>query len=188
MTVRLAAMLAGVLALAGCASPPPIQPVDTRAALANNWRLEGRLGIRTDEQSLSGSIRWHHQPDMDDLLLISPLGQGVARIVRDRKGVTLEVPNQPVRQASDVESLTQTVLGYGLPVSGLTWWVQARPAPGRAFESTRDSSMRFEQIRQDGWVINYLQYADDRPALPRKMTVTREGLEIRLVVDTWKLE
>ena len=188
MTVRLAAMLAGMLALAGCASSPPIQPVDTRAALAENWLLEGRLGVRTGEQSLSGSIRWQHQVEADDLLLISPLGQGVARIVRDKSGVMLEVPNEPVRRASDVESLTQTVLGYGLPISGLTWWVQARPAPGRAFESTRDRSTRFEQIRQDGWVINYLQYADDRPTLPRKMTVTREGLEIRLVVDTWKLE
>ena len=185
---RLTFALALGLALGGCASTPPAKPVDTRAALAENWTLEGRLGIKTDEQSLSGRIHWLHRPQTDAVLLISPLGQGVARIVRDQAGVTLEVPNQPPRQAADVESLTQAVLGYSLPVSGLTWWVQARPAPGRDFDATRDSWNRFEQIKQDGWVINYLQYADDAPERPRKLSVSRAGLEIRLVVDTWTNE
>ena len=80
------------------------------------------------------------------------------------------------------------MLGYGLPVSGLVWWVQARPAPDRAFEATHDASGRIAQLKQDGWVIDYLQYADDAPARPRKLSVARDGLEIRLVADTWKGE
>ena len=75
-----------------------------------------------------------------------------------------------------------------LPVSGLTWWVQARPAPGSAFEATHDADGRIAQLKQDGWVIDYLQYADDAPRRPRKLVVTREGLEIRLVADDWQSE
>lgn len=183
---RLSAALVLALTLAGCASVPPVVPVESREALSDNWTMQGRLGIRTDEQSLSGQIRWQHHADLDDVLLTSPLGQGVARIVRDAMGVTLEVPNQAVRRAPDAESLTREVLGYGLPVSGLSWWVQARPVPGRAFEVTRDTYGRFTQLKQDGWVIDYLQYSDDAPLRPRKLVVARSGLEIRLVTDTWQ--
>ncbi|MHB1084099.1 MAG: lipoprotein insertase outer membrane protein LolB [Thiobacillus sp.] len=185
---RLAAVLLLALALGGCVSTPVVPHTEIRAWLSDNWSLQGRIGIRTDDQSLSGQIHWQHRADLDELLMTSPLGQGVARIVRDADGVTLEVPNQPARRAPDTESLTREVLGYGLPVSGLMWWVQARPAPDRVFEVTRDASGRIAQLRQDGWVIDYLQYADDAPARPRKLVVAREGLEIRLVTDTWQAE
>lgn len=186
--VRLTAALAVLLAVGGCASAPAISPADIRAVLTEDWTLQGRIGVRTAEESLSGQIHWKHRIDSDELLMTSPLGQGVARIVRDAEGVMLEVPNQPARRAPDAESLTRAVLGYGLPVSGLAWWVQARPAPDRAFEATRDPSGRLAQLKQDGWVIDYLQYADDVPTRPRKLLVAREGLEIRLVTDTWKGE
>lgn len=186
--MRKTAALALALALGGCASIPPAVPVERHTALAEGWTLQGRIGVQTAEQSLSGHIHWKHRADTDEVLMTSPLGQGVARILRDPEGVTLEVPNQPARRAPDAESLTHAVLGYGLPVSGLAWWVQARPAPDRAFETTRDATGRVAQIKQDGWVIDYLQYADDAPARPRKLLVAREGLEIRLVTDTWKSE
>lgn len=182
---RLTAALAVLLALGGCASIPP---AGIRAELTEDWTLQGRIGIRTNEQSLSGKIHWKHRADTDDVLMTSPLGQGVARIVRDAEGVTLEVPNQPPRRAPDAESLTRAVLGYGLPVAGLAWWVQAHPVPDRAFEATRDASGRLAQLKQDGWVIDYLQYADDAPARPRKLSVARDGLEIRLVTDSLKTE
>lgn len=186
--VRLAAALAIALALSGCASVPLVPPPPAQAARVENWSLQGRIGVRAEEQSLSGQIHWTHRPETDEMLIVSPLGQGVARIVRDSAGVTLEVPNRAPRHAADAESLTRAVLGYGLPLSGLTWWVQARPAPGRAFEATWDASGRIAQLKQDGWVIDYLQYADDAPARPRKLLVVRSGLEIRLVTDNWKDE
>ena len=137
---------------------------------------------------MSGQIRWQHRDGSDELLMTSPLGQGVARIVRDAEGVALEVPGQPVRRAPDADSLTHEALGYVLPVAGLTWWVQARPDPGQAFEATRDAAGRLAQLRQSGWVIDYLQYAADMPERPRKLVVAREGLEIRLVADSWTSE
>lgn len=190
MTLRWLTALAWALALAGCASTPPpsTSPLDLRAALPERWTLQGRIGVKSVDQNLSGNMLWQHRGGADELLLTSPLGQGVARIVRDASGVTLELPNQPARRAADAEELTRAVLGYGLPVAGLGWWVQARPAPGSTFDATRDSRNRFEQIRQDGWTITYLRYADDAPTRPRKLALTREGLEIRLIVDAWTSE
>ncbi len=180
----MAALLA--LALGGCAAIPPAPPAALESPLRANWTLQGRIGVQSGEQSLSGQIHWQHRVESDEVLMTSPLGQGVARIVRDAEGVALEVPNQPTRRAPDAESLTREALGYALPVAGLTWWVQGHPDPGSAFESTQDAGGRIAQLRQHGWVIDYLQYAAD--ARPRRMVVTREGLQIRLVADSWILE
>jgi outer membrane lipoprotein LolB len=174
------------LLLGGCASVSSVPPTVGVPARTANWTLQGRIGVQSSEQNLSGQIHWQHREDRDELLLTSPLGQGVARIVRNGDGVALEMPNQPTRHAPDADTLTREALGYVLPVTGLTWWVQARPAPGSAFEATRDAYGRLTQLKQDGWTIDYLQYAAD--ARPRKLTVAREGLEIRLVADNWQAE
>ena len=182
---RLTAVLLLAL-MAGCATMPPPLPADAVPSLSANWTLQGRIGVQAGEQSLSGQIHWQHSVETDEVLLTSPLGQGVARIVRDADGVALEVPNQPTRRAPDAESLTREALGYTLPVAGLAWWVQARPDPGSPFEATRDAAGRLAQLNQHGWVIDYLQYAAD--GRPRRLAVAREGLQIRLVADSWQAE
>ena len=188
--VRLAVpLLLLALGVGGCASSPStVRLTEMGPPLSANWIFQGRIGIQAGEQSLSGQIHWRHRVDADELLMSSPLGQGVARIERNADGVSLEVPNQPSRHAPDAESLTHEVLGYGLPVSGLAWWMQARPAPDRVFEATHDAAGRIVQLKQDGWVIDYLQYSSDAPRWPRKLVVSREGLEIRLVADNWQSE
>lgn len=175
------------LALSGCATTAPVPSAPVDAQLSASWTLQGRIGIQTDEQSLSGTLHWQHREQSDELLLTSPLGQGVARIVINAEGAVLDMPNQPARYAADAESLTREALGYSLPVAGLVWWVQARPAPGRLFETRLDAAGRLAQLKQDGWVIDY-QYAADASARPRRLVVARDGLEIRLVADSWSVE
>jgi outer membrane lipoprotein LolB len=149
------------------------------------WMLEGRIGVQGEAQTLSGNLQWQHHERADDLLLTSPLGQGVARLVRTAQGVTLEMPNQPARHARDLEALTRDALGVALPVSGLVWWVRAQAMPDREAAIRRDALGRPEQIRQDGWVIDYLHYFDDASARPKKLVAARDALTLRLVVDRW---
>lgn len=172
-----------VLWLAGCATAPA--PVTGAREHATVWTLSGRLGIQTDSQSLSGNLDWRHRPGLDVIVLATPLGQGVARIERRPGEVVLDIPNQPTRRAADAETLMQDALGYSLPLAGLVSWVQARPDPRRPADVTRDAAGRVERIVQDGWTVDYLQYAEDRP---RKLALVRGGLELRLVMDSWQAE
>ncbi|MCA1926045.1 MAG: lipoprotein insertase outer membrane protein LolB [Thiobacillus sp.] len=172
-----------VLWLAGCATAPGPLMVETDRATA--WTLTGRLGIRSDTQSLSGNLDWRHRPELDVIVMATPLGQGVARIERRLGEVVLEMPNQPPRRAPDAETLMQEALGYSLPLTGLVSWVQAQPDSRRPADVTRDGAGRVERIVQDGWTVEYQQYAGGRP---RKLSMVRGALELRLVLDSWQTE
>ena len=178
------------LMLSACATPrvPVATPVVAKLSLDTPWSLQGRIAIKAGENSQSGQLHWQHRLGRESMLLLSPLGQGVARIVSDTGGVTLEIPNKPVRHAPDAESLTREALGVALPLSGLSHWILVRPDPLRPFEQTLDNTGRITQIRQDGWVIDYPQYMSEFDSRPRKLNVAREELEIRLVIDKWELE
>jgi outer membrane lipoprotein LolB len=178
-----------LLALTGCAAVAPrsVAP-PAPMVMVPAWSLQGRISVKTGEESLSGQLQWQHQRDVDILMLASPLGQGVAKIVRDANGVVLEIPGEPARQAPTVEALTEDAMGYALPVAGLVYWVQANADPASRHDITRDDQGRPARISQDGWTIEYLQYFSDNPSQPRKMKLLREDLEIRLVTDTWQPE
>ena len=175
--------------LTACAtSRAPVQVPSPAMTQDTSWALQGRIAIKAGENSQSGQLQWQHRPRHESLLLLSPLGQGVARIVSNADGVTLEIPNKPVRRAPDAESLTREALGVALPLSGMSHWILARPDPRRPHEQNLDAAGRVAQIRQDGWVIDYPQYMSDTDLRPRKLNITRNDLEIRLVIDKWERE
>ena len=169
------------LAFSGCASTPPAGP--PAAGMLQAFTLQGRVSVQYGEESLSGQLNWRADAAGDEVLLSSPLGQGLASISRNETGVTLTRPGEPAVTAGDVEALTQSELGFRLPLSGLRYWIQARPDPARASKVRRNAEGSVEQIAQDGWKIDYLQFHENRP---RKIHVAREGLEIRLVIDEWQ--
>ena len=65
--MRPTAALLLALALGGCASSPPVPPAQRDMPLSSSWTLQGRIGIKTDEQSLSGQIHWQIEHDNGQL-------------------------------------------------------------------------------------------------------------------------
>jgi outer membrane lipoprotein LolB len=174
-------VLLGPLALFGCASTPHSgQPAPE---ISQAFVLQGRVSVRYGTESLSGQLDWQAGTASDEVLLSSPLGQGIANIKRDQGGVSLLRPGQPPVRAESVEMLTEAELGFRLPLSGLRYWVQVRPDPARTSRMHVNASGGVEQIAQDGWKIDYLEFLENRP---RKIHLSREDLEIRLVIDQWR--
>ncbi|HET6757249.1 MAG TPA: lipoprotein insertase outer membrane protein LolB [Burkholderiales bacterium] len=149
------------------------------------FELLGRVAVNSSEQKFSGNLRWMHDAEQDELWFLTPLGQGVAHLVKDAAGVTLKTQEQTYR-AEDVESLTREVLGWGLPLIGLESWVRGVSVPGVPAAIERDDSGRLARVRQDGWEISYLRYSKS-DGLPEKLKVSGRGLEITLVIDDWVL-
>ncbi len=145
--------------------------------------------MKYKDQSSSGSLRWQHEPDRDNITLLSPLGQTVTQITRDANGVTLIDQAHKVHRAANAEILTQDMLGWRLPLSGLSYWVVGQPAPSLPYHADHDAQQHPTQLMQDGWRVNYSAWQTvDGQGLPRKMTLQRDDLEIRLVMDQWILK
>ncbi len=173
------------LLLAGCAAVQE-QPVPA-GPIGDAFYLSGRVSVKYGAEAASGKIVWQHDPANDDLLFSTPLGQGVARIVRRDALVSLTTSDQKVYRAGDVETLTEQVLGWRLPLTGLPDWVRGRAAAGAPAETRLDNSQRLAELRQSGWVVEFLEYksANGPPALLR---LSRQDVEIRLVIDQWRVE
>jgi len=172
--VRSALGFAAAVLLGACAAL-------SEAPLPNGgFELSGRVAVRYGKEALSGRIFWRHSDGADELLITSPLGQGLARVTRARGGFLLVAGDGKEYRAADAESLTEQALGWRLPLAGLADWVQGRPNPGMPSETLGDTGRDF---RQDGWLVAYEDFRDGRPL---RLRLTREGLEIRLIVDQWK--
>ncbi len=178
LRVVLGWLFAAVLA-AGCAELERLGPEGQI-----EFELAGRIAVRYRDESSSGHIAWRHGARHDEMLITTPLGQGVARIVRDGEWVTLRDAEAREYRAVDAEALTEQVLGFRLPLAGLADWVRARAGPGPAQER-RDAAGRIAEIEQAGWKIEYLEWGPDG-RLPARMKLLYPGIELRLAIAEWK--
>jgi len=170
-----------MLLLAACATPGFLFP-----AADVEFELAGRIAVRYRDDAGTGNLAWRHGTRSDELLLTSPLGQGIARIARTGDEVVLTTQDGREFRAADAEALTDQVLGFRLPLLGLADWVRGRATSKPAPEPTgerRDAVGRLIEFEQSGWKIRYLEYAD---ALPSRLTLTFPGLELRLAISDWK--
>src|SRR5687767_4215414 len=71
-------------AASGCAE---LRPLGVREAI--DFELKGRIATRYKEEAASGNIAWRHSGSSDELLITTPVGSSVARIVRNGNEVVL---------------------------------------------------------------------------------------------------
>jgi outer membrane lipoprotein LolB len=175
--VRRFAAALGASLVAACASLPP------PTAEAPAFELAARVAVRYGEQSATGRAEWRHSPAADDLVISNPLGQGLAELTRRGDAYVLMTSDGKRHAAADPETLTESVLGWRLPLAGLPDWVRAQPVAGVPAEARRDGA-RLGELFQSGWKIEYLEYGEN--GLPRRMRLTRDTLDIRLVIEEWR--
>lgn len=182
------ALLAGLWALflGGCAglSPSPVHDAALTRDALEFFTLEARFALRHDARSYSGLLSWRHLPARDEMLLASPLGQGLAEIISDADGARLKGSDGKLHLAADVAALTEPLLGFPLPLERLSAWVRGRGSDAGRVQA--DAGGRPSTLAEDGWLITYT-YADDNPqALPASLLVERQNvLELRLRIDDW---
>lgn len=175
--MRRAAAIALLLLAGACAQLQTSVPED------QVFELTGRIAARQGEESFSGNLTWRHAGSVDELLLTSPLGQGIARIVRERGSVVLTTAEPREYRAPDAESLTEETLGFRLPLAGLADWVRGRPAARGAHRQETFPDGRLRLLEQSGWRIEYLDY---QGGLPSRLRLTYPGVDLRLAISSWK--
>jgi len=178
--------------LSGCAILPSAPAPVARPAQSESmpFALNGRISVTHQEKHDSAGLRWTHQAQTDEILLLAPIGQTAARVYSDtRRGTqhaTLDDGGHHY-QADDAESLMEQVLGWHLPLNGLHHWVLAMADPDSPAQIERDSDGRIKALHQDGWEVRYLKYANAGPdSLPARLHLKHKDLQVILLIDEWE--
>ncbi|MBC8118324.1 MAG: outer membrane lipoprotein LolB [Burkholderiaceae bacterium] len=179
---RFFALVACVTLVSACATTPPT-PADR--SYAGRFSATTALGEQRD--NVSGRFSLETRGAQQVLELASPLGTTVARIEIEPGGARATGAQMREVRGPDADAITEQLLGWPLPVSGLTDWLEARPTPQRHARIERDAG-RVTLIEQDGWTIRFPEYFDST-ARPRRLVLERAALAnapavtLRLVLD-----
>lgn len=181
------------ISLTACKTLPPA-PAPTasweerRAALQQRDRfdLSGRIAVAAAQEGFNAKLKWKQQGQRSNLSLDGPLGVGGVRITSD--GAQLNVINSRGEQL-DSEAARREIearLGFEPPIQSLRFWVQGVPDPSHPADEVLDAEKRLATLRQDGWQVDYSNYSVVAGQwLPSRMTLKREGVRVRLLVDGW---
>jgi outer membrane lipoprotein LolB len=180
---RFAVYASLLLALGGCATLGP--NTEREAGPVEPFELQGRVFARFGTSAFTGTIRWQHELAGDQVWLGGPFGQGAAHIERGAEGATLTTADHQTYHANSVESLTRNGLGWALPLADLGYYVLDKPpvANGEA-RVQRNGQEQIVRVTHDGWNVD-LTRAEPGSAVthPTRIRLSREGVEIRLVID-----
>ena len=195
MISRLLFIILLLLLMTGCSSLPEHTPQQTdwqqrEAQLEKfqQWQMDGRIAIRTEDDSWSGSLKWQQLGQLYDIRFSGPFGQGAINLTGDQYRVVLSSADGDIVGNNGVEQLLHQQLGWHVPISHLQYWVVGRPNPsvdGSVLQF--DQFGRIERLQQDDWEVSYRRYQSYQQLdLPSKIFIENHRLSVRLVIDTWQ--
>ncbi|NNH36416.1 outer membrane lipoprotein LolB [Acinetobacter sp. NIPH 2377] len=172
------------LVLTGCQryTQPQAPSVSQVPEAANNFSLQGKIGVKTPGQSGSAFFTWVQQQDEFDIELSGILGVGKTQISGTPGQVTLNSAKTGLLQADTPEELLERATGWQAPITHLVDWVQAKPATTQA-KISKDGQNRPIQFVEDGWTVD-LSY-NDQAQLPNKLILKQtfeSGQENRITM------
>lgn len=163
-----------LLILTGCQPyTQPQTPVSHIPEAANDFNLQGKIGVKTPVQSGSAFFTWTQQQDEFNIELSGILGVGKTQISGKPGEVSLNSAKTGQIEAQTAEELLERATGWQAPITHLVDWVQAKPATPQA-KINKDDSNRPIQFLEDGWTVN-LSY-DQQATLPNKL-ILKQALE-----------
>lgn len=213
VSLRLPLLACIALLLSACASQMPDQssqlpPIPAAPSIQSQWQeyqqllgslefwnLEGKLGIRTPNDSGSAHLNWKQRPEQFAIHLSGPLGQGSIWIRGDDTQVSLERSGEETLYATTPEQLMYNAMGWWLPVSDLHFWVKGIPAPDTPIEEQqRNDDGTLMSLTQNQWQLSYSRYQQSKGwYLPTKVIARhfpagqQDAIKLTLIIKDWQL-
>ncbi len=191
MQARLFVLL---LLLAGCQTltTPQIQDWPQRRAALQalaQYQFSGRLAVASGGEGFSAGLQWQQQLQRSEVRLQAPLGFSAAQIDFDGSRLRITGSDGAVLEGEPAQRGLGEALGFTPPLSSLRYWLvgSSDPADATAVE-VLDDQQRLQRLTQSGWLIEYGEY--QRVAgewMPRRLTLNREAVRVRLVINRWQL-
>ena len=160
----------------------------------DRYSIQAKLAVQYAGKGYTGRLIWQHLPQQDELDMFSPLGQKILHIHRDADSVMLTDQSGKVYQAKDVASLTGSLLGWQLPLDGLSQWILGLPSAHSLYQASYLPEGAPAQLLQDNWQIDYDAYQPTTlpPALatpvnlPTSMRLRQGDIRLKLMITDWQ--
>ena len=190
--------LLALLLLTGCTTVAERKAVTDPAAtwqsrqqsLRNleHWQLKGRIAIINGVEAWHLNVNWQQKQADYFIQLSGPFGSGQVQLRGNEQGVILTDTEQQVFVASEAETLLYDHTGVRMPVNGLRYWILGLPGPASNSRTELDAYGRLAELQQNDWNIILRRYTTlGNLELPDKLSVSKQDLKVRLVVDSWEL-
>lgn len=158
---------AAVLLVVACSSLPPA-PVT-----GGFWRLDGKLLVRTAEESRVLRVRWEQRGESGDIRLRGPLGVGAVRISITPEVSTID-DGRTRRSFDPRHGLRAGGRAFDLPWLDIAWWARGYTGPrGEVIAEAHSSG---------DWTIRVLKRDG---AGPRLLELSHPEVYLRLQVRAW---
>ena len=183
-----------LLLLTACATAPLRAPAsgltwDARRPqlqARENFDLKGRVAVAAGNEGFNARLLWRQTGSRSNVALDGPLGAGGVQITSDGSALSVVTSRGDHLDNEAARSELATRLGFNPPLGSLRFWVLGVPDPATPAKETLDNQQRLASLRQDGWQVDYGAYTSvGGEWLPSRVTLQREGVRIRLIVDGW---
>jgi outer membrane lipoprotein LolB len=162
---------------------------------AQHWDLQGRAAGAVGNQGWQANLDWRQSEQVADVRLAGPFGASAVGFKLTPQGLNFasaapgaDNPGVETSGAASAGDYLQQRLGFEPPFEDLRYWLLGVPNPAQAFEFTANEADRAARLTQDGWTIDYGEYAGvGADVLPKKFTLHRDAVRVRIAVDRWNL-
>jgi outer membrane lipoprotein LolB len=187
------ALTLGVM-LAGCRTVPTVHEPSTvtweqrrpQLQALDKFELKGRVGVAAGGEGFNARLRWTQSGNQTRMSLDGPLGAGGVQVTSDGSALSIVTSRGDRLDNDAARAELANRLGFDPPLDGLRYWILGVPEPGRPAQASVDAQQRLSSLEQDGWQIQYTDYMLVRGEwLPSKLTIQRQGVRVRVVVDGW---
>jgi outer membrane lipoprotein LolB len=189
-----AAVTLATLAACKTTPAPPVAPSapwsERKPALQaqDHFAFNGRVAVAAAGNGFNANLRWKQAGERAQISLEGPLGIGGVQITASADDLQVVTANGEHISRDAAQDELRARLGFDVPFASLRYWVRGVPDPADAAEETLDEAQqRLSALVQQGWHVQYLDYMQATgEALPARMTLERENVRVRLLVDAWQ--
>ncbi|WP_191600626.1 lipoprotein insertase outer membrane protein LolB [Marinomonas algicola] len=189
--MRIGFIITTLMFISGCSNTPKnTTPKPLTVDAISQWETVGRVGIRTEEDALSGNFNWFQNNATFDLSIVGPFGQGSTLLTQTAPGQVELKYEDNIIQGTSARTLLSDHFGWQFPVDQIAYWIRGLPSPSSPYEvSNGFRSERPEEIIQDGWIVTYKDYSTiDGLELPSKLQASNPPFRVNLIITQWTIK
>jgi outer membrane lipoprotein LolB len=199
--LELLSCVAATLLLAACQTmPKPVAPTAAPEEIVAGWparrsllqsrpqfTTQGRIGVVAGADGFNARVRWVQDGTRSTVSLDGPLGVGGVRISDDAGTLTMTTSSGEALDSQAAREELVRRMGFEPPLASLRYWIQGVPDPASPSTETPDAEGYLGALVQAGWTVTFGAYLQTAAGpLPQKVTVARDTVRVRLILDTWQ--